>query len=253
MARSRSLLTALIAAAAVAVPAAFAVPGSAQAPTAGVKVTECAQGSEAKDRFVEFRGVMRQVPGSQTMWMRFGLQERLGDRPFLRVRPPGLGVWRKSRPGVAAFAYRQEVRELQAGSEYRARVRFRWYDAQGDLVRQAVRRSASCREGGQLPNLAVKRIRAEPVTESPGLQRYAIRVVNRGSGATEGADVSLDVDGAAVDTVAVGALAPGQSRDVFVNGPACRFGVRAHADPSDVVVESAESDNVLRRRCSPRS
>ena len=95
----------------MAAPAALAVPGSAEAPVAGVRVTECSRGPEAADRFVEFRGAMRQVAGSETMWMRFGLQERPGDRAFAKVRVPDLGVWRKSRPGVPRFVYRQQVRE----------------------------------------------------------------------------------------------------------------------------------------------
>jgi subtilase family serine protease len=37
-------------------------------------------------------------------------------------------------------------------------------------------------------------------------------VVNRGSAAAPGAEVSLAVDGAAVDTVLVGSLEPGEAR-----------------------------------------
>ena len=168
-------------------------------------------GGSAKERFVEFRGVMRQVAGSETMWMRFGLQERLGDRPFARTRVPGLSAWRKSRPGVLRFVHRQRVLGLAEGSKYRARVRFRWYDADGNLVKETVRRSPSCRQGGELPNLVVKQIRARPVAGPPGVQRYEVRVVNRGGAAVAGADLALAVDAAALDTVAVGSLEPGES------------------------------------------
>jgi hypothetical protein len=214
----------LIALAAVAVPAALAAPGAAGPPVASVSVSECSKGLQAADRFVEFRGAMRQVTGSETMWMRFGLRERLGDRPAAPVRVPGLGVWRKSRPGVPRFVHRQQVLELAEGSEYRARVHFRWYDADGNVVEKAVRRSATCRQGGDLPNLVVKRIRAQPVAGSPGLERYE-----------------------------VGSLEPGQGRKVFVNGPTCGRAVRAEADPEDALIESSESDNRLRSRCPLRS
>ena len=246
---SRPRLAALIAATAVAVPAALAVPGSAAAPVAGVRVSECSKGPEAKDRFVEFRGAMQQVAGSETMRMRFSLQERLGDRAFAKVRTPGLGVWRKSRPGVMRFVHRQRVLELAEGSEYRARVRFRWYGGDGTVVRETVRRSAVCRQGGDLANLVVDRIRAKPVAGSPGVQRYQVRVVNRGSAAATKAEVALAVDGAAVDSVSVGPLEPGEARSEFVNGPACLAWVRAEADPADTVIEGSESDNVLRSRC----
>jgi len=242
----------LIAVAAVAASAALAGPGSAEAPLAGVRVTECSKGPEATERFVEFRGAMRQVAGSETMWMRFQLQEHLGDRPFAPVRIPALGVWRKSRPGVRRFVHRQEVLELTEGSEYRARVQFRWYDPDGTVVKKAVRRSASCRQEGELPNLVVTRIRAKPVTGSPGFQRYVVRVVNRGASAAAGAEVSLAIDGAAVDTLAVGSLEPGEGRQVFVNGPTCRRAARAQADPADALTESSESDNGRRSRCPLR-
>jgi len=246
---SRPRSAALIATAAVATSAALAVPGSAEAPVASVTVSECSKGPEVSDRFVAFRGAMRQVEGSETMWMRFDLQERAGDRPFARVRIPGLGMWRKSRPDVPRFVHRQRVLELAEGSEYRGRVRFRWLDSASKVVKATVRRSASCRMGGQLPNLVVEQIRAKPATGSAGAQRYEVRVVNRGRAAVTAADVSLDLDGAAVDTVAVGALEPGEMRHLFVNGPACRGAARAEADPADTVIESSESDNVLKLRC----
>jgi hypothetical protein len=201
---------------------------------------------------VEFRGDMRQVAGSESMWMRFALQERLGDRAFAKVRTPGLGVWRKSRPGVLRFVYRQRVLALAEGSDYRARVQFRWYDPEGDLIEKAVRRSPSCRQSGDLPNLLVSQIRAQAVAGSRGVQRYELRVVNRGSAATPGADVALAVDGAAVDTLAVGSLEPGEARQIFLNGPACKRSARAEADPGDTVIESSESDNALRSRCPLR-
>ena len=249
---SRPRFAALIAVAAVAAPVVLAVPGSAEAPIAGVRVSECSEGPEASDRFVEFRGDMRQVAGSESMWMRFTLQERVGDRPFVKVRTPGLGVWRKSRPGVPRFVYRQRVLELAKGSEYRTRVRFRWYDPSGNVVEEEVRRSPSCRQGGDLPNLLVKRIRASAAGESPGVQRYKLRVVNSGNAATTGADVALAVDGAVVDTVALGPLEPGEVRRVFVNGPPCMRSARAQADPAASVIESSESDNVVTSRCPLR-
>jgi len=195
---------------------------------------------------------MRQVETSETMWMRFELQERAGDQPFARVRIPGLGVWRKSRPAVPRFVHRQQVRELAEGLEYRGRVQFRWFDSGGNVVKKAVRRSASCREGGELPNLAVEQIRGKPVTGSAGFQRYEVRVGNRGRAAVTGASVSVSVDGAAVDTVAVGALEPGETRQLFVNGPACKGSARAEVDPTDTVIETSESDNVLKSRCPLR-
>jgi hypothetical protein len=192
---------------------------------------------------------MRAVPGTETMGMRFLLRERWGDREFKRVRAKGLGVWHRSRPGVRRFVHRQEVLELAEGSDYRVRVQFRWYDAKGKLVRRGSRRSASCHQEGDLANLVVTYVDGEPVSGSPGVTRYVVRVVNRGSALADGVRVGLAVDGAKVDTVVVGALEPGEARSSFVNGPRCTGSVRAEADPADTVVEGSESDNVFAAPC----
>lgn len=225
---------------------------SAGAPLAGVRLAECLKGGEPDQRSVQFRGAMRQIPASQTMWMRFRLAERVGDREFGSARAPGLGVWRKSRPDVRRFVHRQEVLELAESADYRARVQFRWYDAEGELVKRAVRRSGVCRQGGELPNLVVRRIRVARVGGSPAIHRYVLIVANAGGAAAEATETSLAVDGVAVDKVPVGPLEPGERRRIYVNGPACALSVRARADPSDSVMESSEYDNVLRARCSPR-
>lgn len=232
--------------------AAFAGASSAGAPLAGVRVAACLQGSEPEQRSVQFRGAMRQIPASQTMWMRFRLAERVGDGEFESARAPGLGVWRKSRPDVRRFVHRQEVLELAESADYRATVQFRWYDAQGELVKRATRRSGVCRQGGELPNLVVRRIRIAQVGGSPAIRRYELRVANAGGAASGPTETSLAVDGVAVDKVPVGPLEPGEGRRIYVNGPACALSVRARADPSNSVMESSEYDNVLRARCSPR-
>lgn len=192
------------------------------------------------------------MEGSERMGMRFSLQEKMGDREFEPLRAPGLGGWHRSRPDVKRFVYRQEVRELAEGSEYRVRVHFRWYDAEGEVVRKASRRSGPCRQKGDLPNLKVVRVGGRPAA-ARDLIRYEITVVNAGRAGSRVSAVGLSVDGAAVDTLPVPALSPGESRRLQVNGPDCGASVRAVADPSDTVAESVEDDNTLLSSCPPRS
>jgi len=237
--------------AACAAPLALGAPARVAAPPAFVGVAECSTGASAEDRFAEFRGGMRQVAGGETMGMRFALQEKMGDREFEPVRAPGLRVWHRSRPGVKRFVYRQQVLELAEGSDYRVRVRFRWYDAEGEVVREVSRRSAACRQKGDLPNLRVIRVDGRPAG-ARGLVRYSLTVANSGRAESAATGVGLSVDGAAVDTAQVQALAPGESRRLLVNGPECAASVRAAADPSDTVVESAEDDNTLLSSCPLR-
>jgi len=246
----------LIAAGAVAVSVAaptvgLAAPGvgTSATPVASVKVVECLRGPLT--RSVKFRGSMRRVAGTRRMWMRFGLEERVGDGSFLPVAAPQLGVWRKSRVGVQRFSYRQGVVDLAPGSAYRTSVHYRWYGSSGRVVRRARRRSGACAQPGLLPNLRVSRISSKPIGKgSPRLMRYTVLVVNRGRAASTATTVALAVDGSTVDTVPVSALAPGQGVRVFVNGPLCTTKVGARVDPGDNEREGSERDNARSVACS---
>jgi hypothetical protein len=250
----RKVLTTAAASLAVAGVAASAQPANGAAkprsPLAAARVAECTRGPAPESRLAVFRGAMRRVPGSYRMAMRFKLQERVGTEGFRTVRAPGLGTWHRSRPGVRRFAYRQRVVALAEGSAYRTVVSFRWYSADGELVRQTRRRSPACRQPGLLPDLRVTRIGGgRTVAGAPGAYSYTVTVLNRGSVMAENFAVSFAVDGGTVETRAVNALAPGESRILFFSGPACRGTVTAVADPDDNVREVSERENSLTQPC----
>jgi hypothetical protein len=254
---TRSASTAALAAAVALIAAFVALPAGADTPAeraapapAEVRVTVCKRGPTVAERRVEFRGAMKRVPATARMWMRFTLQERAPEGRFTTVRAPGLGVWRKSRDGVAGFAYRQRVVDLAQGSHYRAIVHYRWYSADGERLRRARRVSSSCRQG-PLPNLRVEGIDGARVQGSPGTVRYVVRVANTGRATATGVAVSLAVDGGVIDTPEVGPIAPGAVRRAVVNGPPCQSSLEAVADPAGVVRESFESDNVTAAACPP--
>jgi CARDB len=209
-----------------------------------VKLVSCspAQGSAV------FYGRMRGVAGSERMSMRFSLLERTGDGPFQQVRAPRLARWRRSRPGVAVFGYRQRVKGLAEGAIYRARVDFRWHDEDGEVVLRAQRRSRPCNQGGPLPNLRAQLAGSGPTTV-PGVSRYTVRVVNSGDASAEQVGVGLAVDGSAVDTQTVSRLEPGDSRLLEFRGPRCEGHVRTTADPAGAVRESVEDDNSQTLTC----
>lgn len=240
-----ALAVALTAAAAV-----LAAPAGSAAPApADVRVADCSRGSLPADRSASFRGAMRRLPGTDHMAMKFSLQERTGGGRYLTLRAPGLGVWRTSDPGVARFVHRQRVLELATAARYRVRVSFRWYDADGELLRRATRRSGDCRQRGRLPDLRVTRVTAQRLDGALGATRYVLWVANDGRARSEASEVQLAVDGATVDTPAVEPLRPGQRRRVFVTGPDCVAAVRAEVDPDDALRESGERNNVRDAAC----
>jgi hypothetical protein len=191
---------------------------------------------------------MRQLPTSERMVLRFKLLEKR-DSGFHPLKAPGLGRWRKSKPGVGAFAYKQAVKGLEAGSLYRAQVDFRWYDAHGNLVQTARRRSPACRQFDVLPNLAATPVGSKSLRQQ-GVVRYRILVTNEGIATATDVPVRLTVDGDVVDTVTVPELAPAERTVVGIQGPKCTKSVKAEADPDGVIVESSESDNSHEVPCS---
>jgi CARDB len=196
-----------------------------------------------------FYGRMRSLAAGERMSMRFTLLERTERGRYHPVRAPKLGRWRRSRPGVAVFGYRQKVRGLDRGAVYRARVDFRWHDADGELVRRAQRRSGPCSQLGPLPNLRARILRSEDTT-TPGVFRYTVRASNAGNSAAHHVAVGLEVDGSAVDTKSVPLLQPGRAETLEFRGPGCETSVRAVADPENGVRESSEHDNAHTLTCA---
>jgi CARDB len=228
---------------AAALPAAPATAKVAGAAPATVRVADCS----VADSSAAFYARMRTVPEADRMWLRFTIEERHGGA-YEPLHARGLSSWHKSKPGVAAFGYRQTVRGLQPGGVYRAKVSFRWYSATGELLERTRRTSRACRQFDEMPNLTSTVIGSDP-TKVPGVVRYLMRVANTGAAPALDFGARLSVDGSVVDTVMIPSLEPGDSREVAVLGPECTSSISSIADPDGVIVESSEDDNAHTVNC----
>src|SRR3954454_11697542 len=150
----------------------------AQAPPLAARLATCQTGPNATDRYAVFTGSMPRIGGAGTMAMRFDLFERQPQGRFLAVSLPHWGVWEKtSKKGVPGFIFTKRVEQLAAPASYRAVVSFRWYDAQGRVVRRATRTSSTCVQPDWRPDLHVRRV-IFPTGSGP--TRVVVR--NRGRG-----------------------------------------------------------------------
>ena len=236
-----TLATTLVAVAAIAcstTPAGAATTSS----DGSVELLECTHGKRAADRNTLFRGEMGQLAEGETMRMRFNLSERVGRGSWRAVKAPGLGVWRYAQPDVARFAYRQRIEALQRGTAYRATVTFQWHDAAGELVERQRATSPVCRQAGPLPNVRVGALERLP-GPTPGTVRYVVPVVNKGRVPARRVEVSLLVDGAEVDTRAMGKIGARSRREIAFVGPDCSSAVVVELDPHARLRELDTRDN----------
>jgi hypothetical protein len=241
-------LVAALAAIAVCTAPAGGAPAST-VPDSGVELVECKRGKRAVDRNALFRGEMRQIPNGTAMRMLFQLTERVGNGAWRADKAPGLETWRNARPGVGRFAYRQRIASLQPGTAYRVLVTFQWHDAAGMLIGRQSARSPACRQGGKLPNVRVAALDRSP-GPTPDTSRYTVSVLNSGSVVAKRVAVSLSIDGAQVDTRAMGNIGAHRRREIAFIGPACSALVTVAVDPNDALRESDERDNRRSFPCS---
>lgn len=240
--------------------AAFAAPGSASAgkrepavPAARhalVSVADCHPSDELAQRYASFSGQIRAYPGTTRMMMRFTLLERLGGAAGFKPVPlQDLRPWRRSKPGARAFIYTQRVTALRDNGAYRMRVQFRWYRADGTLLRTRFAHSRVCRQPAPLPNLTIGGISSQAATTAD--QRlYSITVTNSGDGEARNVDVALEVDGTVVGGRRVDLLPADESTVVQISGPRCAIDVSAIADPDRNIRETSDADNALTVPCA---
>jgi CARDB protein len=220
-------------------------PGQMASRSAWVKVSSCSR----SDHKAVFYGRMLHRSEGQRMWMRFTLLERGDDGHYTPVEAPALKRWRKSKPGVKAFGYKQRVRGLDPESAYRARVDYRWYDSDGTLDHKARRRSGVCSQSGPLPNLRA-RVTGSSATELPTLRRYTVRLSNAGEAAAQAVKLRFAVEGSSSETKTVAFVASHDFQVVSFRAPACMSSVTAQADPADEINETVETDNGQHLGCA---
>src|SRR4051812_39944718 len=209
-------------------------PASARAadpPALRAKLVSCQTGALAADRFAVYTGSMPAMPGAVRMEMRFDLLQRhAGTLGYARVPLPKWGQWeRTERRAIAGFIFTKRVEQLAAPATYRALVRFRWFDAGGDLVRSARRESGPCHQQDPRPDLEIGSLSAAPDG------RYLVEIIN--DGLTDSGPFSMALGSV---TTQVTELSAGQRRLIAIAADRCGPGdqVSIALDTGDDVEEA---------------
>ena len=220
------------------------------APKLSARLSACATGAGAAERFAVFSGAMPLTRGAERMRMRFVLERRdAGRTTWSRITAPTFGTWMRSRPGVSGFVYTKRVEGLSGPADYRAVIHYRWISRSGRVVRTARRTTSSCKQPDSRPNLTALGLRptsgedgqtAELLVHNDGVGNFAgtATVVLRIDGIEQPARTftSLKAGGVAVVTFPLGACAPGTVLEATI-------------DPADTVDEVVETDNRRRATC----
>lgn len=229
-------------------PPAAAASGPRAAGDLGARLAACGTGAAADERFAVFVGSMAAMPGTRRMAARFDLQARReGQRRWRTV--PMTGRWyRSDREGRARFVQTQRVERLSQGAAFRARVRFRWYGAEG-VQRDRVRHTPACRQPDQRPDLEVASLAVLPGSDA-ATSRYVLGVRNAGRTAAGPFEAGMaSVAGAAGREIE--GLPAGERTTIEFVAPRCRPGetVAFRLDVRGVVREADEGDNALTWAC----
>jgi hypothetical protein len=206
-------------------------------------MNECDRGAQE----ASFDGRMDQIEGGARMSMRFLLQVRRPGGHWHRVHVAGFSAWHTSDPGPSRYVYTKRLEGLVGPSSYRVIVRFRWLDADGDVMRHSQAVSRSCRMPDPRPDLRVSAIAVRPSGT-----HYAVTVRNAGHSTARASLLSLDLgDGGALLSVPVDSLAAREMRTVVLAGRACVPGatLTATADADGVVDEHREDNDTRVTTC----
>lgn len=201
------------------------------------------------DRYGIFDGAMGATSSTKRMQMRFDLyaRHRRGAFRLVRFQPAGFADWRSYTPTRAFpnWRLRQRVTALTGPADFRAVVKFRWFDANGVIIKFARLRTPICRQPDPRPNLGIAAFSAQPGVDATQAT-YFVTVTNTGRSSAGAFDVLLSVDGAPQPMQTLTSLAAGLEQVLTFTGPRCTAdgsGVRVRVDPDDRVSESVESDN----------
>jgi hypothetical protein len=227
----------------------LAFPAASQA--ASVKVVECVPAVDAVARTATFEARVRAARDSARMQVRFTLQARdAGMRTWRQVDAAGFDTWITSLEGVRRYTYAKTVINLSAPAAYRTVVRFRWLDAEGEVVKSARDTSETCRQPDMRPDVLPRRLDVLPGPDAD-TRRYAVLVRNRGRTDAPPFAATLAIGDAPPIPLAVLGLGAGAQRVVTFTAPACAAGTQLTValDPDEAVDERDEEDNVLVTPC----
>jgi hypothetical protein len=187
-----TLLAASLAVAGAALPAgaAGAPATSGTLPRSQLKSIVCHPAIDPQNRSMSVTAVMRPVPGTQKLQLKFDLLAAgKGSSTQTSVKVGNLGKWLTPKnPTLGQVAddvwnFKKSIFQLEPPATYRFRVSFRWMGSAGDVLSTSVRFAKRCWQPELRPDLMVKSITVAPVAGHANQGSYTAVIRNNGASA----------------------------------------------------------------------
>jgi CARDB len=251
------------------VPIAFVAAGalayaasSAAAPVSpprdSLRAFVCQRALDPPSRGISVQSVIRPIPGTERLAVRFQLLRRQAGAAVL-VRAGDLGTWISpqdptlGRRAGDVWQLTKSVADLAAPADYRFRVSFRWLGRHGRILGNASRLTAQCHQPELRPDLVVKSIAVSPDSLSSTIDDYTATIENNGASPTGPFQIEFAPgDGSAPKLRSVKSLAPYASVRVRFRGPLCSAvsPPTVTADPAGAVDDRNRTNNSLIATCT---
>jgi len=228
-------------------------------PSAALTKIACRSTLNPLKRSVSVVSIMRHIPATRSLAVRFTLLEKLPGTAPTPVRDGDLGHWTTPTDPtlgqLPADVWRLDktVYNVDAPATYRFRVTFRWTGRDGTVLSRETVRTGRCAVRELRPDVLVRSVAVRSTGLAPGNDRYVALVANRGRTASGPfvVEFSPGAAGGAAQTVSVASLAPGARTRVRFVGRACDVAAppTVIADPAHAVDDFDRSNNALTVRC----
>jgi hypothetical protein len=192
---------------------------------AQLRSSDCHEALDPQDRSISVKAVMRPLPGTQKLQLKFDLLlGHDGSSAQSSVHAGNLGTWLSPRNPTLGqvpadvWNFKKSIFQLDAPAIYRFKVSFRWLGSGGRVIGSAVHYTKRCRQGELRPDLLVGPI---TITASGNQDIYSTVIRNAGATAA-GPFTVLFADGEKTPPQQrVQRLAPYTSRGISFTGPRC--------------------------------
>jgi hypothetical protein len=253
--RRRLLLVGAILAAGSALPTTLALGASQRTE---LKDLVCQRALKASKRVVGVTALMRPVPGTVRLSMRWQLMGAQSGH-VTQVRGGDLGKWISphdptlGQQPADVWVLKHPVTGVPVGYTYRFRVSFRWIGSGGQVIATSTRTSAPCSQPDLRPDLAVQSVSVQPVAGDPSQDEYVVWIRNGGLTGAGRFDVSFTPGGSggSTQTVTFPQLGPHQVVSATFIGPACTSASAptVTVDPDYAVPDANRANNSTTASC----